>query len=135
MSGGQGLDPLDQSQRFRYRPGEEITAERFLAKASRDSIGSEQRAEFGGEHQTGRRSRIVKRLDSERVAREETRLFLGVPDRESEHAGEFLDATRAVPLIQAQDNFGVGPRMEGAAQSNELGAKSLVVVDFAVERD
>jgi hypothetical protein len=56
-----------------------------------------------------------------------------VPNREGIHAPKFMDHARSMLSVEMQEHFSVGTGAELAAESKELGAKSLVVINFAVE--
>ena len=96
----------------------------------------DERLELGSEDEPAfRQQRIVQRLDAEPVARQEQRFAVAVPQRESEHSAEPLDAILAPLLPRMDDDLGVALGPEDVAEARELGDQLLVVVDLAVVDD
>ena len=74
------------------------------------------------------------RLDTERIAGEEQRACLGVPDREGEHATKTSDGVGSPVMEGRDDRLAVALGAEGRAfVRGELRADLEVVVDLAVE--
>ena len=85
--------------------------------------------------QTPGRLGVIERLDAEPVAREHDAAGLALPDRESEHAVEALDAARAPFRIGFEDDFGVALREEAISLLHELAAQLAIIINAAVEND
>ena len=77
--------------------------------------------------------RVVERLDAKPVAGAKQRVGRFVPQREREHAAEFLEAFDAPLLVRPQRDLGVRGGAEPAA--TKLGSQLDVVVDLAVVGD
>jgi len=76
----------------------------------------------------------IQRLDAEPVARPESRLGLGVPDDEREHAAQLLDPVGAVIVVARHDRLAVARRAEDRLViGGQPGAQLDVVVDLPVE--
>src|SRR5947207_2840982 len=75
MTSWQSRNAFDQSQRLRNRAKEQVAVDRFTAKLWRHQVGTQKRAHFGSENQLTVFLKIVERLNSERSARDETRLI------------------------------------------------------------
>lgn len=78
---------------------------------------------------------VVERFDAEAVSGYEEFLVVCVPDGESEHAVEVVDAFLSVFEIGVEEGFGIGLGVELVSFLGERVADGLVVVDFAVEDD
>src|SRR5215467_10036326 len=78
---------------------------------------------------------VVKRLDSQSIARDEKRSLIAIPDRESEHAAQVLHAVTAVFLVKVNNGFSIAMRPVGVTVRDQLFAQLEVIVDFAVVDD
>ena len=77
----------------------------------------------------------VERLDAQRIARQQQRALLGVPQAEGEHAAQLLHHVGAAVGIELQQHLGVGAAAEGVAARGQFLAQLAVIVDLAVEGD
>ena len=78
---------------------------------------------------------VVEGLDAENVARAEQLARLRIPNDEREHAAQLIKHAAAPFLVAVKDGFGVGMRGKRVTRRQQLFAKLLVVVDFAVEHN
>lgn len=106
------------------------------------------RVQFGGQSGIGEKSfnfrgkgngvcgeRIVEGLDADAVASEKEGAGTLIPNGKSEHAAEFFDAAFAELFVEMDDNFSVGAGFEDVATLQEVVAKFLEIVNFAIEND
>ncbi len=61
----------------------------------------------GGETEGARSAAVIQRLDAQAVARQKQHALAQVPNGESEHADEVLDAMLAPFGVSLEDDFGV----------------------------
>src|SRR5262245_46067127 len=85
MTGKQGIDVLDDGQRLFNRSPGEVTVQRRRRNLARYKSCREERADLRRENDRGAVLIIIKRLDSQTVARERERSFSRVPKSEREH--------------------------------------------------
>jgi hypothetical protein len=107
-----------------------LFVERRLDKARR-----EQRFDFRPEHKRASGMCVIQRLDAQPIARKQQLLLFLVPDREREHAVQFLHDAVAVFLVLMDDRLGVAPRTILMSLRLEGRTQRRVVVDLAVERN
>jgi len=78
---------------------------------------------------------VIKRLDAESIAGDEELSFLRVPDRESKHAAQVVDASVAVIFVKMKNRFGVAVSAIDVTTRFEVVTIICVVVDLAVVSD
>src|SRR6266478_3700380 len=135
MTSRRSRNAFDQSQRLRNRAKEQVAIDRLTAKLCRHQVGAQKRTHFGSENQLTVFLKIVERLNSERSARDETRLIDIVPNRQPKHPGELPNAIRPVAAVHFYDHFGVRAGLESLAFRLQLSTKLFEIVDLAVEND
>src|SRR5437867_610734 len=79
--------------------------------------------------------KIVERLDPEPITRDEEAPQAAIPDGESEHPTQMLQAVAAVLFIQMNNRFSIALGAITVAPRLELRAQFAVIVDFAVIDD
>lgn len=127
-----------REHRFRRGSGDETRMVRqpFIDRTGLVGIG-EQRLDLGCEGQPTMMLAVIQRLDPDPIANQPQFLLAGIPQGDSEHPAEFVQAFNPPLLEGMEDHFGIGmiglPAM--TAQTNEFGANLGVVIDFAVEDD
>ena len=77
----------------------------------------------------------VERLDAETVARREEALVAAVPDEESPHPAQALEAGLAPFCVGREQHLAVGVGGEGAALAAQLVAQLEIIVDLPVENE
>ena len=77
--------------------------------------------------------RIVERLDSESVPRENKTPLRFLPKRHGKHTPQLGETLRIPFSERLQDNFGITMARETMAQGLEFTPKRSVIVDLAVE--
>src|SRR5689334_22039838 len=103
----------DGGERARWRADParaEIRRERGPVRVARDASAREQRLRLGREDERAVATRVVERLLTEAVAREDEATARPVPDGDGEHALERIDEVRPSLLVEVRDDLGVAAR-------------------------
>src|SRR6185437_15217094 len=87
------------------------------------------------QEQAVRQERVVQRLHSQPVARQEQGLLVAIPQGEGEHTAESLHTPLAPCFPPVHDYFRVAARVEHVAKRLQLRNQRLIVVDLTVEND
>ena len=93
-----------------------------------------QRLRFARERKAVLVQSPVKRFDSQTIPRSEKPLLPLIPDGETEHTVQALQAPFTEFLVEVNDYFGIAVRSKYVT-AREFTAQFEVVVDFAVEYD
>src|SRR5579883_1396391 len=95
---------------------------------------AKQRFGFGTEDEPVRMLGIVKRFDTDPVPCEHQSLSASVPKCDGVHAIQHIDEIVAHLLVEMDDDIAIGMMAaQPVAARCQIGAKTLMVVDFAVE--
>src|SRR5690349_5561753 len=95
---------------------------------------SDERLQFRGENECSIiEKRIVKRLDTEPVSRQEQDLAVAIPYRKCEHATKALNALFSPLFPSMHDNFRIAMCSEGMAGRCEFFGQFVEVIDLPVE--
>ena len=129
------LHAIDDALRRGRREEREKVAQRLPVHRSIDFRKRKNRLQLRRESDPVLGLGVVKRFDSQAIARQHEALLPDVPDGEGEHAPQVIDAAWAVVLVQMNDGLGVALGAEPMAVSHQLAMQFLVVVDLAVEDD
>ncbi len=116
-------------------PESEELGERLVVDARVEPRPQQQRLQLGREHEAPAGDRVVEGLLACAVAGAEQAPLLDVPDREREHPREVVEARLAPGPERLDEDLGVRRRAEPGAQSLQLGAQRLEVVELAVVGD
>src|SRR5207237_9810060 len=79
--------------------------------------------------------KIIEGLDSQPVTRDEEAARVAIPNCESKHPAQMLNAVAAVLFIQMDNRFSIALRAITVAPRLELRAQFAVIIDFAVIDD
>ena len=77
----------------------------------------------------------IKRANAQRIARQDQRLALGIPQRDSPLAVHPPECVFAPFLVSVDNDFGVAASAKGMTARGELFAQLEVIEDLAVERN
>src|SRR5688572_6019285 len=125
--------PVDRARLRDVAEGEIVLDRERVHLAAKTRVRHE-RLELRAEDELAiSQERVMERLDAEPVAREEQRLAVLVPQRESEHAAEALDARGTPRFPGVHDRLGVALGMEHVPEARKLRNDGLKVVNLAVE--
>jgi len=78
---------------------------------------------------------IIKRLDSEMIARQKKAALFFVPDGEGKHSPQMLHHALPIFPVGIEQNLGIGAGEEGIPFRLQMIAQFPVVVDFTIEGD
>lgn len=130
---GEGVDAAIDGPRLGYAAPQIKSGRSGGLDLDRDGAARHQRLDLRSEAEGAAVIGIVKRLDPQRIARDEQFLPPRIPDREGIHAAHALQHVRAAPLIELEQHFAVALAGEHRALGDQLGADRLVIVDLAIE--
>jgi len=101
-----------------------------------DLRAQQQRFQLGSKEQpTIGEKAVIERLLAEAVARHEQDLLRGIPQCESKHSVEAVEAGDAPFFPGVNNHLGIAAGAEYMAQGRELGHQRLKIVDLAVVDD
>ena len=112
---------------------EEIVGERGGIHRAADPRVLKQRLDLRPEYQRLAVAPVIKGFLARAVARQKQSLGLVIPQGDGEHAVQFAQAVRALLLVQVDDGFAVGMRLEMVTAFQQPLAQLAVVIDLAVE--
>jgi len=113
----------------------EVAFERIERQLTAPARCPAKRVELACEVQHAVQDGVEQRFLPETISREKGRSRPLVVDRQGEHSLELLHGRRSVFLPRVDDGFRVGTGPEPVPLRLELGAKTVMVVDLAVEGD
>ncbi len=91
--------------------------------------------QLASEHERTVVAKIVKRLDTEAVARQDAFAGVRINHRQCPHAVELVEGVKSPLSVRSRYHLGVARCPERVAGRFEFSAKFLEVVDLAVEDD
>src|SRR5579859_2910307 len=97
----------------------EIRVNRVEIEIGRNT-GGKNGLELGSKNESTTERRVVQRLDSHLVPRQNHRLRTGVPDDQRKHAVEFRQKLETILLIEVDDDLRVTPRTEAVTFGGKL---------------
>ena len=123
---------------FRDASKKQIGGHGILRQALGNGTRRKQRSNFRGKGESVRRLRVIERLDTQRVARQEENRSRGIPlaeikQRQSEHAPQFGQGILAPLFPCVNENFRIRLRCEAVAAKRQALSQVAIVVKLAVE--
>ena len=134
-SGRHGADAAPDGERLGHAAEQVEAHDASRIGIAADPAAGQQRLGLGGKAHRPTVVGPVERLDAQRIARQQQRALLGIPQAEGKHAAQLLHHVRAAVVVELQQHLGVGAAAEGVAALGEFLAQLAVIVDLAVEGD